>query len=133
MPVRWTRGFSGGINVTPIGTARTSRTPWPCRPMAPCWSQARARSPAARTAVSFAPGRDGGLDATFGTGGKVTTPVATGNNSDEAYAVAVQPDGKILVAGNANMGVAAPAASTSRSSTTTPTARSRPRSATAAR
>jgi len=41
--------------------------------------------------------RDGDLDTGFGTGGKVTTPVNAG--SDEAYAVALQSDGKILVAG----------------------------------
>lgn len=44
---------------------------------------------------------DGSLDPTFGTGGRVTTsligPVAS--ISDEAYAVAIQPDGKILAAG----------------------------------
>ena len=38
------------------------------------------------------------LDPTFGNGGKVSLDVGTWHN--EAYAVAVQPDGKILVAGN---------------------------------
>ncbi|HYI02635.1 hypothetical protein [Hyalangium sp.] len=42
--------------------------------------------------------RDGSLDTEFGTGGKVSTSLATG--SDEAYAVALQSDGKILVAGS---------------------------------
>ncbi|HET7792802.1 MAG TPA: hypothetical protein VFL64_05405 [Rhizobacter sp.] len=41
--------------------------------------------------------RDGALDTTFGNGGKVVTPVGAG--SDEAYAVTLQADGKILVAG----------------------------------
>lgn len=40
---------------------------------------------------------DGSLDATFGTGGKVSTPV--GGNSDSALAVAIQGDGKIVVVG----------------------------------
>ncbi len=40
----------------------------------------------------------GNLDATFGTNGLVVAPVGTGN--DQAYAVALQSDGKILVAGN---------------------------------
>ncbi|MCW5665759.1 MAG: hypothetical protein KIT35_18165 [Piscinibacter sp.] len=44
-------------------------------------------------------GRDGTLDTTFGSGGKVVTAIAAGNGSDMAQAVAVQPDGKILVAG----------------------------------
>jgi len=40
---------------------------------------------------------DGSLDATFGQGGKVTTDV--GASSDQANAVALQQDGKIVVAG----------------------------------
>jgi uncharacterized delta-60 repeat protein len=39
----------------------------------------------------------GALDATFGTGGKVTT--AIGSSSDRAFAVAIQADGRIVVAG----------------------------------
>ena len=42
---------------------------------------------------------DGSLDPDFGTGGIVTTPVGTG--SDTAWAVRIQPDGKILAAGSA--------------------------------
>jgi uncharacterized delta-60 repeat protein len=41
---------------------------------------------------------DGTLDASFGTGGKVTTDIGT-NSNDPANAMAVQSDGKILVAG----------------------------------
>ncbi|MCA1625670.1 MAG: FG-GAP-like repeat-containing protein, partial [Acidobacteria bacterium] len=41
---------------------------------------------------------DGSLDNSFGTGGKVTTPF--GSDNDNAYAIAVQPDGKIVVAGD---------------------------------
>lgn len=44
---------------------------------------------------------DGSLDATFGNGGKVTTPFGTG--SDDAYAIALQPDGKIVAAGVATI------------------------------
>jgi uncharacterized delta-60 repeat protein len=51
-------------------------------------------------------GRDGGLDATFGNGGKVLTAVGT-HGDDVATAVAVQPDGKIVVAGASNQGGAA--------------------------
>ena len=43
---------------------------------------------------------NGNLDPTFGTGGVVTTPVGTG--ADVAYAVAIQPDGKIVAAGLAS-------------------------------
>ena len=46
---------------------------------------------------------DGSLDAGFGTGGLVTRDVGAGS-SDEARAVAIQADGKIVVAGNAVVG-----------------------------
>lgn len=42
---------------------------------------------------------DGSLDPTFGSGGKVTTKFADGAIPVEAYAVAVQPDGRIVLAG----------------------------------
>jgi uncharacterized delta-60 repeat protein len=40
---------------------------------------------------------DGSLDFSFGTNGKVTTPVL--GTDDEAFSVAIQPDGKIVAAG----------------------------------
>lgn len=40
---------------------------------------------------------DGNLDPTFGTGGQVTTDFS--DSTDIAYAVALQPDGKLVVAG----------------------------------
>lgn len=43
---------------------------------------------------------DGTLDNTFGSGGKVITPIGSGN--DAATGVAIQSDGKILVSGLAN-------------------------------
>jgi len=45
-------------------------------------------------------GRDGMLDTGFGTGGKVTTGFAAQGGADQAYAVALQGDGKILVGGS---------------------------------
>ncbi|MFO1438783.1 MAG: choice-of-anchor D domain-containing protein [Verrucomicrobiaceae bacterium] len=45
---------------------------------------------------------DGALDTTFGTAGKVILPIGTG--LDIARAVALQPDGKILVGGYSNNG-----------------------------
>ena len=44
----------------------------------------------------------GALDTTFGTGGKVTTPVGSGD--EVGYSVAVQGDGKIVVAGHSHNG-----------------------------
>ncbi|MFN2138587.1 MAG: hypothetical protein ACK2UK_21705, partial [Candidatus Promineifilaceae bacterium] len=43
---------------------------------------------------------DGSLDTTFGTGGKVTAPFALGEYA--AYAMALQSDGKIVVAGTSS-------------------------------
>ncbi len=43
----------------------------------------------------------GGLDTTFDTDGKLTTPISVG--ADEAYGITIQSDGKIVVAGLANM------------------------------
>jgi uncharacterized delta-60 repeat protein len=45
---------------------------------------------------------DGSLDSSFGAGGKVTTDFS--NDNDSAYAVAIQSDGKIVVAGNVAIG-----------------------------
>ena len=44
----------------------------------------------------------GALDASFGSGGKVITPVSS--NDDHGYSVAVQSDGKIVVAGYSSNG-----------------------------
>lgn len=41
---------------------------------------------------------DGSLDPTFDSDGKVTTPIGT--STDDAYSVAIQTDGKIVVAGS---------------------------------
>src|SRR5690606_41681255 len=65
----------------------------------------------AGAATGSAPGKDfavarylegGELDTSFGTGGKLTT--ALGLDADTAYAIAIQPDGKILVGGDSNRG-----------------------------
>src|SRR6266545_4634450 len=47
---------------------------------------------------------DGMLDTSFGTGGKVTTAIGPGSRRDRAHDVAVLNDGKIVVAGFADMG-----------------------------
>lgn len=45
---------------------------------------------------------NGSLDTTFNTTGKVTTVIGSGNSSSNAYSVAIQPDGKIVVAGDSH-------------------------------
>ncbi len=42
---------------------------------------------------------DGSPDTSFGTGGRVITPVGAGSSHDDAYGVAVRADGKIVAAG----------------------------------
>ncbi len=57
------------------------------------------------TSYGFAVARynpDGSPDSSFGSGGKITTRI--GGVNDEGYAVALQPDGKIVVAGTAYIG-----------------------------
>jgi uncharacterized delta-60 repeat protein len=46
---------------------------------------------------------DGTLDASFGTGGMVTTAIGTAD--DEAFALAIQSDGKLVAAGYTDTGV----------------------------
>jgi uncharacterized delta-60 repeat protein len=47
--------------------------------------------------------RDGSLEATFGSGGKVTTDFGA-NGQGVGNAVAVQPDGRIVIAGESSAG-----------------------------
>jgi uncharacterized delta-60 repeat protein len=47
--------------------------------------------------------RDGGLDASFGQGGKVVLPMGPRGN-DVVAAIAVQPDGRIVLAGSSDQG-----------------------------
>ncbi|MEQ1762533.1 MAG: carboxypeptidase regulatory-like domain-containing protein [Pyrinomonadaceae bacterium] len=57
------------------------------------------------TGTDFALARynaDGSVDVSFGAGGRVTTAIGPGSNADVAYAVAIQTDGKIVAAGQAD-------------------------------
>jgi uncharacterized delta-60 repeat protein len=47
---------------------------------------------------------NGTLDATFGAGGSVSTGLGPGTNGLQAFGVAIQPDGRIVVAGNTGGG-----------------------------
>jgi len=48
--------------------------------------------------------RSGALDTTFGTDGRVTTPIASSSSYDFAYDLAIQADGKFVVAGSTDWG-----------------------------
>ncbi len=47
---------------------------------------------------------DGVLDTTFAGDGKLSVPIAPGSGVDEAWALAIQPDGRIVMAGHCQMG-----------------------------
>src|SRR5262245_33064938 len=53
-------------------------------------------------AVPSAQATPGALDPSFGTGGKVTTAISS--SDDQAYALALQPDGKLVAAGYSDNG-----------------------------
>ena len=60
-----------------------------------------------RFAAAFALARylpNGALDATFGNGGRVTTPVETTIGLDSALALVALPDGRLVAGGSANDG-----------------------------
>jgi uncharacterized delta-60 repeat protein len=62
----------------------------------------------ASSGIDFAVARyttDGSPDVTFSGDGKLTT--AFGNDTDTAFAIAIQPDGKLVVAGESNRGSSA--------------------------
>ena len=48
--------------------------------------------------TSAAQAAPGGLDPSFGAGGKVSSPI--GNSEDYGYGLALQPDGKLVLAGS---------------------------------
>src|SRR5436190_619206 len=47
---------------------------------------------------------NGVVDATFGAGGKVTTPTGPGAATDIAYSISIQSDGKYVTVGTCDMG-----------------------------
>jgi hypothetical protein len=64
--------------------------------MAPSWWPAAWRGFCRRPLPA-----DGILDQSFGKGGRVTTDVRGNLSTDEARALAIQPDGNVVVAGTA--------------------------------
>lgn len=97
---------TGGKVVTPVGTMRNDGA-------GALAVQADGRIVVAGATQSATTGKDfaivryqanGTLDPTFGTGGKVVVDFA--GDSDEAWALLIQPDGRIVVGGSANLGTA---------------------------
>jgi uncharacterized delta-60 repeat protein/LPXTG-motif cell wall-anchored protein len=60
--------------------------------------------PASSFSVSASGIADGSLDTTFGNNGKVTTNIGTQPSIDQALHLAIQSDGKFIIAGDTNIG-----------------------------
>jgi uncharacterized delta-60 repeat protein len=96
--------FGAGGKVTTDFGARSSATSIALQPDGKIVAAGKVARPGT-SATSFALARygaDGTLDATFGTGGKISAPFTTpaGGGSAAIEAIALQPDGKIVVAGS---------------------------------
>jgi uncharacterized delta-60 repeat protein len=91
-----------GIVLTPIGPGNSSDTSTGIAVQTDGKILIVGQSSTPETSQDFTVVRyntDGSLDTAFGGDGIVVTPTATGPTSDIANSVALQPDGKILVAG----------------------------------
>lgn len=92
--------FNGGAQLTSVGEGEDHAFAAAVQDDGKVVTVGRTATAAGGTDIAIVRhGRDGTLDATFGNGGKVITAIAPGRGADEARAVLVQPDGKIVVGG----------------------------------
>ncbi len=91
-----------GPVITPVGAGEDYAEGMAVQPDGKIILVGRTATPQGTTFAVVRYTRDGSLDTSFGSGGKVTTAVGTPNS--QAFAVALQGDGKILVAGTADGG-----------------------------
>lgn len=89
--------FGGGVQTTPIGYEDYANAV-AVQPDGKVVVAGSSSSNAGTFVTLVRYGRDGGLDTTFGNGGKLVTPV--GASDDAALALAVQADGRIVVVGS---------------------------------
>lgn len=89
--------FGGGVQTTPVGFEDYANAV-AVQPDGKVVVAGSSSSNAGTFVTLVRYGRDGGLDSSFGNGGKLVTPV--GANNDTALALAVQADGRIVVAGS---------------------------------
>jgi len=94
--------FGGGSVVTPVGAGEDFAEAMAVQPDGKIVVVGSSSGVAGTDVAVLRYDRDGVLDAGFGTGGKVVTEAGAGDS--QALAVALQPDGKIVVAGAANGG-----------------------------
>ncbi len=92
---------TGGTVVTPVGTLTDVATSVAIqldgKIVAAGSSYSGAQPQSDYALVRYGP--DGTLDATFGTDGKAITPVAPGTGADSLNDIVIQPDGRIVAAG----------------------------------
>jgi uncharacterized delta-60 repeat protein len=89
--------FGGGVQTTPVGYEDYANAV-AVQPDGKVIVAGSSSSNAGTFVTLVRYGRDGGLDPSFGSGGKLVTPVGASN--DTALALAVQSDGRIVVAGS---------------------------------
>lgn len=93
--------FNGGAQLVAIAEGEAYATAMAVQADGKVITVGRTSTPAGGTDIAVLRHlRDGTLDPGFGSGGKVVTAIAAGRGSDEANAVVVQPDGRIIVAGS---------------------------------
>lgn len=94
--------LGSGPVITPVGAGEDYAEGITVQPDGKILLVGRTATPQGTTFAVVRYARDGTLDTGFGSGGKVSTAVGTPNS--QAFAVALQGDGKILVAGTADGG-----------------------------
>ena len=93
---------NGGKVVTPIGTSGDFASSVAIQPDGKIVAAGGSNNGSNDDFALVRYNTDGSLDTTFDSDGKVTTPIGTFD--DLAYAVAIQPDGKIVAAGYSSIG-----------------------------
>jgi len=89
--------FGGGVQITPVASSEDYAHAVAVQPDGKLVTAGTTAISTGTVVALTRHLRDGGLDPSFGSGGKVITQV--GARGDSARAIAVQPDGKIVVAG----------------------------------
>lgn len=92
--------FNGGVQLTSVAEGEDYAFAMAVQPDGKVVTVGRTSTVAGGTDIAITRHlRDGTLDASFGTGGSVVTAIAPGRGADEARAVLVEPDGRIVIGG----------------------------------
>lgn len=92
--------FNGGVQLTSVAEGEDYAFAMAVQPDGKVVTVGRTSTVAGGTDIAITRHlRDGTLDASFGSGGSVVTAIAPGRGADEARAVLVEPDGRIVIGG----------------------------------